>query len=140
MDEIEVRQMHLTPEQRIDLRIDVNLMGVPIEQAAERYGVSIERVRELCNILDGETTVRKNSETEYRPNHSLKREWPEMDAWLYEHDTNLSVICRACGLRPARITNAVCLGRIHKKSYFQEVLTLAAYTGLAFPKRGDGNV
>lgn len=123
----------LTMDERIDLRIAVNMRGLPIEMAADRYGVSCNRVRDLCNIPEGEQETRKNKETQYRPNAIVKRLWPELDHWMCLNNTNLSALCRTTGLRPNVVANVFHGGRLLHENHDDIVRTIMDYTSLPHP-------
>lgn len=124
----------LTPDERIDLRIDVNMKGMSIEEACEVYDVDEDRVRDLCGIRPGEDAVQMNKSSEYRPNKALEMCWPELDEWLREANINLSSLSRIVGLKPGTIAGAATSGRLTKGNFNEEVDALAEYTGVRKPE------
>lgn len=126
----------LTPDERIELRIDVNLKGFGIAEAAQVWGVSEDRIRELCNIRDGETKVDRNTQTKYRQNAACDYYWPQLSEWLKYNDYNLMSLCRIVGLNPSVISNAMADGRMFKGKYEEAVRAIMRHTGVADPRGG----
>ena len=124
----------LTPDERIDLRIDVNMKGMSIAEACEGYGVDEDRVRDLCGILPGEDAVHVNKSSEYRHNKALELCWPELDEWLRAANLNLSSLSRIVGLKPGTIVGAVTSGRLTKGNFNEQIDALAEHTGVKKPE------
>ena len=125
--------MHLSPDERIELRIAVNMRGVSIEDAAKAYGVSCARVRDLCNIVEDKKGVDRNAQTMFRHNASVLEFWPELYQWLERKNLNLAALSRICGLKPNVITNAMISGRFFRGKYENEILAIMQHTGLPYP-------
>jgi hypothetical protein len=123
--------MHLTPDERIDLRIEVNLWGKSIADVAKKYRVTEERVEELCNIQN--KSPERTTEIRYKQSRGLLEQWPELDLWLNEHNLNITALCRIVGITPTTFTNMVfrkTLMRPSRKPMFDQICLV---TGLENP-------
>lgn len=121
----------LTSDERIELRIEVNLLGRPISEVARKYGVSGERAEELCNFQKPE--VANPMAGRYKQSKGLLEQWPELDFWLNQNDLNIRSLCSMTGIKTNTLVSAIHRKRLLQPDRWELLEQICQVTGLENP-------